>query len=510
MLLTLKPSSQNGVKGPHDYAIVRQSVPTPRSSPSSVPDRSTATAPSRPSADHSMDSSRSGLPPPASLTLPPPNRSFASGHSPGNAMNPALPPPPGQWQSSDESMRHWLQAKAEEDRRKQEEEKTRQESLRLEQRRLEQSMLRDALQAGIPPHLIPLIFAGISPGGLPPSILEMVQQHMAQSVPPRGSAPSMSGLSHAPTQHQRRPSHVRRDSRNLPLNPYPAPSVPAQAVPPPGILLSQPLHPVGTSPTVQPLTRPPVTNNAVDARLPPAVPRMPLGEPQLQPPPPINLSHVHYAPGSSIPVTQPATGKSDPVSRPSPPSLYFHHWVPPGQPPANPVGGRTRQDSPGPPQGPRRVESHSSPGRKRKATGPHIPAPMPSSRGPEPVPGSSTVYTSQPGSPTFGDPRLSVSNEASSYYDLHATEPRPDRPRRGPSPDPATEDEDLGPHREEYVRARENSTAPEPSSTRLSGIQQDTVAEMTLPDSGSTRSPGPPAGLGPNLANTQPDAPRGG
>ncbi|PYH45527.1 uncharacterized protein BP01DRAFT_271532, partial [Aspergillus saccharolyticus JOP 1030-1] len=397
MLLTLKPSSQNAVKGPHDYAIVRQSVPTPRSSPTPVPELSTIAAPSRSTADNSMDNSRSGLPPPASLTLPPPNLGFAGGTGPATAMNQTLPPPPGQWQSSDDSMRHWLQAKAEEDRRKQEEEKTHQESLRLEQRRLEQSMLRDALQAGIPPHLIPLIFAGISPGGLPPSILEMVQQHMAQSTPARGTAPTMPVPSNPPPQIQRRPSHVRRDSRTLPLHPYASASVPAQAVPPPSILLSQPLHPVGAGPHIPPA--PPVTNAVVDTRLPSAVPRMPPSEPQLQPPPPINLSHVQYAPGSSIPVTQSVVGKSDSVSRPSPPSLYFHHWVPPSQSQANPIGGRTRQESPGATQGPRRVESHNSPGRKRKATGPHIPAPMPSLRGPETVLGGSNVYASQPGSP---------------------------------------------------------------------------------------------------------------
>ncbi|RAH85276.1 hypothetical protein BO86DRAFT_187544 [Aspergillus japonicus CBS 114.51] len=493
MLLTLKPSSQTGVKGPHDYAIVRQSFPTPRSSPPPVSDLSATTAPSRSSADKSMDNSRSGLPPPASLTLPPPNLGFASGTGPANAMNQTLPPPPSQWQSSDDSMRHWLQAKAEEDRRKQEEEKTRQESLRLEQRRLEQSMLRDALQAGIPPHLIPLIFAGISPGGLPPSILEMVQQHMAQPAPARASAPTMPAMSHAPTQAQQRPSHVRRDSRTLPLNPYTAPSVPAQAVPPPGILLSQPLHPVGAPPTAQP---PPVTNGAVDTRLPPSVTRMPPSEPQLQhhhhPGPHINLSHVHYAPGSSIPFPQSAVSKSDSISRPSPPSLYFHHWVPPGQPQANQLGGRSRQESPGATQGPRRVESQSSPGLKRKASGPHIPAPMPPSRGPEPVPGGSNVYASQPGSPTGRGPRPMMSTEASSTYDLHAADSRPDRPGRGPSPDPTIENLKSDPHREDHAPASDDSSGAEPPSIRLPDVRQDAVAESTLPDPGSTRNPGSP------------------
>ncbi|PWY90175.1 hypothetical protein BO70DRAFT_350120 [Aspergillus heteromorphus CBS 117.55] len=329
MLLTLKPS-QNGVKGPHEYSIVRQSVPTPRSPPPSVPDLPAATAPPRSSADRSMDSSRSGLPPPAALTLPPPSVGFAN--VTGTAMNQPLPPPPGQWQTSDESMRQWLHARIEEDRRKQEEEKTRQETLRLEQRRVEQSMLRDSLQAGVPPQMIPLIFAGINPSGLPPSVLELTQQHLSQQPPAvRGPAPQMPVLPHA----QRRPPHVRRDSRTMPANAYVGPPThhqTHQTVPPPGVLLSQPLHVVGASPTQQPLSRPPVANAPVDTRLPiAAIPRMNPGEPQLQPSQSINLSNVHYAPGSSIPSTQPLPGKSDVSARQSPPSLYFHHWVPPAR-----------------------------------------------------------------------------------------------------------------------------------------------------------------------------------
>ena len=66
-------------------------------------------------------------------------------------------------------MRHWLSTKAEEERTKQEEEKrrqeeerTRQESFRLEQRLVEQSMLRDSMKGGIPPQMIPVIFAVVT------------------------------------------------------------------------------------------------------------------------------------------------------------------------------------------------------------------------------------------------------------------------------------------------------------------------------------------------------------
>ncbi|OJJ75986.1 hypothetical protein ASPBRDRAFT_38337 [Aspergillus brasiliensis CBS 101740] len=492
MLLTLKPASQNGVKGPHEYSIVRQSVPTPRSSPPPVPDLPAAvTAPPSSSADRSMDPSRSGLPPPASLTLPPPNVGFAN-VSPGSAMNQPLPPPPGQWQSSDESMRQWLQAKAEEDRRKQEEEKTRQETLRLEQRRVEQSMLRDSLQAGVPPQMIPLIFAGISPGGLPASALELTQQYLAQPSAARGPAPQMPVMPHAHPHVQRRPTHVRQDSRTLPSNAYVAPPVHPQTVPPPGVLLSQPLHTVGASPTPLSLGRPSVSNGPADPRFTvAAIPRMNPGESQLQPP--INLSNVHYAPGSSIPSTQPPPGKSDSSVRQSPPSLYFHHWVPPGQ----------RQESPGTVPGPRRVDSNTSPGRKRKAHGAHHPAPLPSSRLPESFPGS--LQTSRPGSPAPEDHTEQVappmhhhhslprSSDASASYQLPAENVKREHLSRGASPTHSAERMIVDDHRdraddEEQIQ-KETISAGHATSPRTDRVQRSGAASYPDPHSSPARSP---------------------
>ncbi|KAA8646367.1 uncharacterized protein ATNIH1004_007797 [Aspergillus tanneri] len=328
MLLTLKPSSQNGgVKGPHDYAVVRQSMPAaPRSSSSAVTEPLS-----------SMESSQSGRRPP-SLTLPPPDVGFAA----MNAMkhHHSLPPPP-QRQGSDASYASWLEARAEEDRRKQEEEKTRQESLRLEQRRIEQSMLRDSLHAGVPPHMIPLIFAGISQGGMPQSVLEVTQQYMAQPPPPppprAPAAPPPPGLPHS----QRRVSHAHRDSCSIPPSVYRPPSVQPVG---PAVLLSQPVQSTtSNSSTAQSLGRPSNSNGPADLR---AVSRVSLSESQPQQQPPINLSNVHYAPGSSVPLTQPAAGKSEIQPRHSPPSLYFHHWVPPAQSQLNTPAGKTRQESP--------------------------------------------------------------------------------------------------------------------------------------------------------------------
>ncbi|KAB8077817.1 hypothetical protein BDV29DRAFT_167508 [Aspergillus leporis] len=424
MLLTLKPSSQNGIKGPHDYAIVRQSIPTPRSSPPSAPDPSAAIVVSRRlSVDPSMESSRGGLPPPSSLALPRPDVGFSS----MNSMNQPLPRSPAQRQSSDDTHNYW-HAKAEEDRRRQEEERTRQESLRLEQRKIEQSMLRDSLQAGVPPQMIPLIFTGISQGGVPQSILEWTQQHMAQTAAgPRAPAAPAPVISHS---SQRRSLHAHEDSRSIPSGPYAAPP-PQQVVPPPGILLSQPLPPSGPSPTQQQsLGRSQLPNGPADTRSL-AVPRPLPSELQAQQQPPINLSNVHYAPGSSIPPVPHIAGKPDSHHRQSP-SLYFHHWVPPNQSQPNMSSGRTRQESPFTAQT-ARPEYQSSPGRKRKATSPHQLAPLPS-RPSE----TGLSQASRPGSPMEHAQQV----EPSAHHRQHSGastpyEPRvlePSGPERGASP----------------------------------------------------------------------------
>jgi hypothetical protein len=111
---------------------------------------------------HTMGSQHRGLPPPSAMTLPDPGR----GPPPMSSSLGQLPPAPTQWQGAEDGMKNWLAAKAEEERRKQEEEKTRQETLRLEQRKVEQSMLRESMQGGVPPHLVPIIFAGIGGGNL--------------------------------------------------------------------------------------------------------------------------------------------------------------------------------------------------------------------------------------------------------------------------------------------------------------------------------------------------------
>ncbi|KAL5340084.1 hypothetical protein BJX70DRAFT_362116 [Aspergillus crustosus] len=376
MLLTLNSSSQIGTQAPHERSRFRQPIFTPRSSSPSAPDPPSSGVPSRQQTS-SMDSSRGGLPRPSTLTLPPPDVGFATTSS--NTATQQLPPPPSQWQNSDDAMHHWLRAKAEEDRRKQEEEKTRQETLRLEQRRVEQSMLRDSLTGGVPPHIIPLIFAGLCQTGLPQPVLELTQQYLAQIPSASGSnshvsaqAPSHSH-SHS-NSHSQRPMHARQDSRSGPTSTYP--TQPAKHVvppppPPPNILLSQNLPPNNSAPpTPQPPGRRSLPSGASDPRAggSPWINHSGTVQPQSTQ---INLGHLNYAPGSSVPGAQ-VPRKTNTQARQSPPSLYFHHWVPPP--------GKGRQESPAPSSSARHSEHQTSPGRKRKAPGPHQPAPVPSSR----------------------------------------------------------------------------------------------------------------------------------
>ncbi|OJJ39376.1 hypothetical protein ASPWEDRAFT_371733 [Aspergillus wentii DTO 134E9] len=421
MLLTLKPPAQNGIKGPHEYSIVRQSIPTPRSSPPSVPDPSSTAStptntapPSRQPANHhrSMDSSRRGLPPPSSMTLPPPDVGRPT-------MTPVsqLPPPPPQWQSPDDSMRHWLQARAEEDRRKQEEERTRQETLRLEQRRIEQ---------------------GISGGSLSQSAMEIAQQFLNQQTPGRVPAPPMpqrqpsSGLDISsstlpppppPSSMAHRRSHsgmgadMRRDPRVVSSHPYAAPPPPQQAFAGPGgPLPSQPLNiPVESSPTKPSLSRPPLAGGPPDPRVP-ASSRIHPADMQTQHPP-INLSNAQYAPGSSIPHPPQTTSiKQDAHSRQSSSSIFFHHWVPPGH---------SQQPA----------EYHNSPGRKRKAQGPHQPPPLPSSRTSDGLSTfSQSTRQSSPGAGGRRGPHMHRRQQSDGSYESRAPDHMDSEHSNGPSP----------------------------------------------------------------------------
>lgn len=384
MLLTLKPPSQNGIKGPHEYSIVRQSIPTSRiSATPPAAERTTPPASAKRAPERTMDTARRGLPPPSSMTLPPPDAGL-----PAMAPMGQLPPPPPQWQNADDSMRNWLQSKAEEDRRRQEEERTRQESIRLEQRKIEQSILRESVQAGVPPHLIPLIFAGIAGGGTSNATLELIQHFIAQTtaqtqtlqpsqLPPTQPPPTL-----PPPPPAVQPAHqsplqpeVRRDNRTIPPNPYGAQAVASlsqQTVP-----ASPPQHLYGHGRSLQ---GPPA-----DTRTQPtsSFSRLNTAEMHIHPPP-ANMGAAQYPPGP--PQLLPVSVKQESQQQQASPSIYFHHWVPPGHSQPNTPSGRSTQDSSpysSHPQSHLRSEYQNSPGRKRKAQGAHQPAPAPSSRAAE-------------------------------------------------------------------------------------------------------------------------------
>ncbi|KAK7622189.1 hypothetical protein IWX50DRAFT_693396 [Phyllosticta citricarpa] len=359
MLLTLSAPTRSDFdyKHLHDYTAPK---PYPRtashspkvtSGPSPLP--SSLPASPRPT----MSSSHRGLPPPAAMTLPDPSRPPPPPPMPAS-MN-QMPAPPSQWQGAEESMRNWLAAKVEEDRRRQEEEKTRQESLRLEQRKIEQSMLRESIQGGVPPHLVPMIFAGIGGAGVASANLEWLQQYVAQLQAQQQQAVAQAQGSPDLRREQRliTPAQPGVYGQAPPAVPGP-PALPGQAVAGP----AQPSGPFSASAHTPGSMSPAGRARAIQGyptgpKLPPhsQLPRLTTNEMQIQPPPaaPVNLSTIQQS------------QQQEPQT--SSPSIYFHHWVPP-----------TTQSGSGtnPPATP---SDYTSSPKKRKAQGAHQAPPAPSS-----------------------------------------------------------------------------------------------------------------------------------
>jgi len=282
-------------------------------------------------------------------------------------------------------MKNWLAAKAEEERRKQEEEKTRQESLRLEQRKVEQSMLRESMQGGIPPHLVPIIFAGIGGGNLANTSAEWIQQYTPHVQ--AGQQPSQQ-MQAQTTQHS---PDLRRDPRMIGQSQavFAAQPPASQTIlPPTSVLPGQPL-------SAQPLS---AASGYTDSRSTPSAGFG--GPPTSAPRPPqsqlprlstneMNIQQPPAAP-SGVQQLQQATSAQQEQSSPS---IYFHHWVPPsassqqeksasGNPPATPSGKYKTSPTN---QSRQRATSyasdmeHTSSPKKRKAQGPHQAAPPPTS-----------------------------------------------------------------------------------------------------------------------------------
>ncbi|KAI1629230.1 hypothetical protein EDD37DRAFT_644990 [Exophiala viscosa] len=305
---------------PHEYPTYHKPTPS-RYSPPESPTRTLSSF----FEDSRMNNSHRGLPLPAGLSLPPPDR----GHSTAPLTLGHLPAPPSQWTGQDDSMRSWLHAKAEEDRRKQEEEKTRQEGLRLDQRRIEQNMLRESLQGGVPPPMVPLIFAGIGGGNLPSHTLEWAQQYLATLSIQNQQQQQQIQAQHQQLQQMSPDTH--RDSRAIPPNPYGESQPPQSAQPSQGSISAQggPTH--GQS------------RNSISSQ-PPATALSRLNTTEFIPTLTTNQSHRHSL---HHPLQQTQTAGAD---QPSGPGLFFHHWTPPNpssasnQPPT--PSGKSQHGSP--------------------------------------------------------------------------------------------------------------------------------------------------------------------
>ncbi|KAI7286414.1 hypothetical protein KC345_g1127 [Hortaea werneckii] len=415
MLLTLSQPTKvdfPGGRSIHDFAP-RLPLPQPRLSPQpkvDIPVSSLRASVSVTDENNKMSTPHRGLPPPSAMGLPDPTR--AQPPSLGQPLG-AMPTPPNQWQGQEESMRNWLVAKAEEDKRKQEEEKTRQESYRLEQRRIEQSMLRESLSAGVPPTMVPMIYAGL--GGSSPANLSLdwLQQYAGQ-------------LQTAQQQvQQQSPPQLRRESRVI--NQAPPSSYPQtiqQQVMPTQLPVEQPPpnQPLQTTfsayqPVQQQRT---ATGSAPRSAAHASLPRLTTNEMYVHQPPPHN-------PGSAHPLQQGQGIQQEPPA--SSPSIYFHHWVPPNeanknqQPPTPASKGEPSSAHPGShlPEGGEHKESP----RKRKAQGGHQPVPPPASAGPH--------YTSPSFSTMSSTSRKAGHARTRSSGSTRGLDSRP-QSRRGPEP----------------------------------------------------------------------------
>ncbi|KAF1937953.1 hypothetical protein EJ02DRAFT_411375 [Clathrospora elynae] len=419
MLLTLSnPVKSDFEFKPHAYSPAFKSPSAARYAESLRGGLSSSQAAN---SSHTMGTPHRGLPPPSAMTLPDPGR----GPPPMSSSLGQLPPAPSQWQGAEDGMKNWLAAKAEEERRRQEEEKTRQETLRLEQRKVEQSMLRESMQGGVPPHLVPIIFAGIGGGNLANISAEWIQQYttQVQAVHQQAQAQVQAQVQ-AQAQAQLSPD-LRRDPRMIGQQQSTLyggqAQVPQTILPPTSVLPGQPLpaqaqhapHPTSgyVGGQLSPRARAAQSVGLVGA--PTSAPRS-LPQSQL-PRLTTNEMIIQQSPGAPAGVQQLQQTQTQQQDQSSP-SIYFHHWVPPsssssqqekgssGNPPAMPSGKYKTS----PVYQPRHratslasdLEFTSSP-KKRKAQGPHQPPPPPTS-----APGSytspsfshiSTSSTSTPG-----------------------------------------------------------------------------------------------------------------
>ncbi|KAI1632636.1 hypothetical protein F4809DRAFT_645256 [Biscogniauxia mediterranea] len=353
MMLTIKQPVHYGYRPVHDLPTPPRSSP-PVTAQDSSQKPLTALPPKQSPSAKSMSAPHRGLPLPAAMTLPQPPSAPGPPHppAPGPPLQPqgppapsphiqalgALPAPP-QWQGSEDSMKNWLMAKTEEEKRKQEEEKTRQATLRLEQRKVEMDILRTSLDRGIPPPMVPVVFAGMSGGAMPQVALEWAQQYLApQQAHPAQILPAQGPAS--PEARRDSQQYGYAGSAGVPSTPGSGPGFVPYAGP--GSPSRPRAHTLGMgAPVGRPLggsALPRLTTTGEGSVGPPGVPH----------------------PSHALAQQQTAGPQQDTQS----PSIYFHHWQPP-----NSQAGSSQPAAP----------SVDSP-RKRKATGPQQAAPPPTSQ----------------------------------------------------------------------------------------------------------------------------------
>ena len=309
--------------------------------------------------DQLMSAPHRGLPPPAALppVQPPPGSGPSQAPSSLSAGQPVPPPPPSQSQTlgqlppapswHEESMRAWLAAKAEEDKRKQEEERTRQESYRLEQRRMEHEILKTSLHGGIPPPLVPVVFAGMGGGALSPAALEWAQQFIT-SQSPHQQPPALMPPGAVSSEHQ------RRDSQAQAYGQYSVsggvPSTPGSAQGPPSVYTAgypgSPTRPRGLSMPGAMAGRALIGGGSNLPNLNTNVPGGPGG--------PSAATHQAGLSQSQQQQQQQPQQQQQQEAQPSP-SIYFHHW----QPPTSQAGGRSGAEQPATPSGSSKTKQRS-------------------------------------------------------------------------------------------------------------------------------------------------------
>jgi hypothetical protein len=240
----------------------------------------------------------------------------------------SLPPVP-LWPDPETSMRDWLVAKIEEEKRRQEEEKTKQEALRVRRREIELSMLQDSIQYGISSQLVPILFASVGERDSANTGPEWLQQYKTQldsanKQQPRARARiqlSSAACNEARTIDQSEPvacvGHLQASQSISTMTPARLEHLPPGEAQSPALSVTL-THGNGSIHSESGIVQPPNKNSLLtfDARG--------LHYPQFSRP-----NRYQTDVSKSPAVAQPMQQASLAQQRPTYPSICFHQWTPP-------------------------------------------------------------------------------------------------------------------------------------------------------------------------------------